>query len=89
VNVLTAITQADGFAISMLAILVLSLGTVLLILVAMLRHGGRRDAEVERLLDEVRREEEEEEDNEPAATADHEEPENREPWEKESDWWKQ
>ena len=79
------LTQADGFAISMLAILALSFGTVLVILVAMLRSGEKRDAEVDRLLDEVSRD-----DPAPAQPAGRAQPEDepREPWEKPGDWWR-
>ncbi|MEM1082922.1 MAG: hypothetical protein AAGI48_02280 [Verrucomicrobiota bacterium] len=77
-----AITQADGFAISMIAILALSFGFILMILVVMLRNGNRRNAEVDKLIDEVDPEREEQ----PAGDRGGEE-KTKEPWEKSADWW--
>lgn len=79
-----AVTEADGFALAMIAILMLSLGTVLGLLISILRHGSKRDREVEDLIDEVSRDETSS-DPAPAGKAD---PATREPWEKDGDWWK-
>ena len=79
---------ADGFAMAMVVILVLSLGIVALLAAGIYRSGKRHENEVEKLLEEVRRDEEEEEAQQqkhptpPAGTED------REPWEKDVDWWK-
>jgi hypothetical protein len=79
---------ADGFAMAMVVILILSLGIVALLAAGIYRHGKRREnEEVEKLLEELRREEEEQEQQKhhPASPTGAEE---REPWEKEADWWK-
>ena len=47
-----ALNSADGFALAMIAILGLSFGVVFLILFSIVRHGERRNREVERLIDE-------------------------------------
>ena len=81
------ISSVDGFALAMVAILGVSFGVVFLLLLSILRHGGRRNREVEDLLDEVERE-----SRPPAAprqpAGDPAEGAKREPWEKDADWWK-
>lgn len=77
------VSDADGFAMSMVLILVLSFGVVSLLLVSIFRSGKRRHDPVEDLIEEVRRSEEPEKIPAPSAT-----PEPREPWEKDGDWWK-
>lgn len=77
-------SEADGFALAMIAMLTLSLGSLLAILVVMLRHGARRDRETEDLIDEATREEPEKPPEKRTAPED----KAREPWEKDSDWWK-
>lgn len=79
---LSAINQSDGFALAMLAMLAISFGFVLLILVAIFRHGKRRDPEVEKLMDEVG-----DGDKKPEKAGAPDAPA-REPWEKDSDWWR-
>ncbi len=80
---LGTVSDVDGFAITMVLVLVFSFGVVALLLWSILRHGRRRDREVEELLEEVRRSQEPEKMPTPSAT-----PETREPWEKDGDWWK-
>lgn len=79
-----AVNAVDGFAMTMVLILVLSLGVVALLVTGIYRSGKRRENEVEKLLDELRREEEEGEKH-PASPSGGEE---RAPWEREEDWWK-
>ncbi|MCW1886984.1 hypothetical protein OKA04_19755 [Luteolibacter flavescens] len=81
---------ADGFALAMVVILVFSLGIVVLLAVGIYRSGKRRPSEAEDLIEELRLEEEAErqrqdEQKHPASPTRDEE---REPWEKEADWWK-
>ena len=76
--------EADAFALAMIGMLTLSLGVVFGILVCMVRNGSRRDPEVDRLLEEVAREEKEG----VATAAVGQEAPARQPWERESDWWK-
>ena len=76
---------ADGFAMAMVVILIFSLGIVSSLAIGIYRSGKRRENEVEKLLEELRREEEEEQKKHPTPPAGTEE---REPWEKEADWWK-
>jgi hypothetical protein len=71
----------DAFALVMLGVITLSFGTVFLLLVAMLRHSGRRDVEVDRLIEEAAREEA---TDSPPVSGD----EPRDPWEKKPDWWR-
>lgn len=80
-----ALNQSDALAITLLVVLALSFGCVLLLLLSICQRTGSRDVEVDRLLDEVS---EEDKDPEPetAGAAEKEPP--REPWERESDWWK-
>ena len=81
---LVAINPADGLAMSMVVILVLSFSVVALLVFNIKRSGKRAETEVEKLLEELRREEEEA--NRPAQPAGS--GETREPWEREEDWWK-
>ncbi|MBB5350906.1 hypothetical protein HNR46_001140 [Haloferula luteola] len=76
-----AITEADGFALSMIGILTLSLMTLLGIFVAILRSAAKRDPEVEALIEEVTR-------TAPPTPVGSPEPSTHEPWEREGDWWK-
>ena len=80
------LSPADGLAMSMVVILVLSLGIVALMIVFIKRSGRRAETEVEKLLEELRKDEEEEAKRHPAPPSGS--GENREPWEKEEDWWK-
>lgn len=79
-----AVTQSDGFALAMVAILAVSFGCVLLLLLSIVRHGRRRNREVEKLLDEVERESQ---PPEPVHQGPDEEPPPQ-PWERKADWWK-
>lgn len=79
------IHAADGFAMAMVLILIFSLGIVASLAVGIYRSSKRREDDVEQLLEELRREEEEEQRKHPASPTGTEE---REPWEKDVDWWK-
>ena len=82
---LGAINPADGLAMSMVVILVLSFGVVALLVIGIKRSGKRAETEAEKLLEELRRDEEDEERHPaPPSGAG----ETREPWEREEDWWK-
>lgn len=78
-----AITQVDALALAMLAVLALSFGCVLLIVVAIYRRGKAAGCEVEKLIEEVAGGERE---REAAGPPREESP--RAPWEREADWWK-
>jgi hypothetical protein len=82
------LSATDGFVIAMLAMMVLSLGIIAALLLSMRRNAARRDRQIDELLEEI---EEEEKREKPAAPAPRDvatrEP-NREPWEKDGDWWK-
>ncbi len=82
------LSPADGMAMSMVAIIILSLGMVALLVSIIRRSGQRAETEVEKLLDELRKEEEEEEaKRHPAPPTG---PEKKlEPWEKKEDWWRE
>ena len=77
------VSDVDGFAMTMVVILLLSLGVVAMLLASIVRNGKRRDHQVDELLEEVRRSEDDRKIPLPSTA-----PEAREPWEKDSDWWK-
>jgi hypothetical protein len=81
------LSASDGFVITMLAIIGLSMGVVALLFVCMRRNAARRDPLVDELLEEVAREEEEEESR-AAAAREEPNPKPAEPWVREPDWWK-
>jgi hypothetical protein len=74
------LAAGDAFAIVMLAVIALSFGTVLVLLVSMLRHSGRRDLQVEQLIEQTRREQQSPPPGRPPAG---------DPWERHPDWWNQ
>lgn len=76
-------TEVDGLALTMLAMIMLSLGVVVMLLACMLRNASKRDQDVDHLLDEMEREEK---SGKPAKAGTAEE--KKQPWEKEGDWWK-
>ena len=80
---LGVVSDVDGFAMTMVLILVLSFGVVALLLVSIFRSGKRSSDPVDDLIEEVRRSQKPRKVPSPAAT-----PETREPWEKDGDWWK-
>ena len=77
------VNAADGFAMTMVAILILSLGTVTLLVTTIFRSGKAKGSEVDDLLDELRRDEEAGNQPHPHATSGA-----TDPWEKPADWWK-
>ena len=79
----TSLTASDGLVIAMLATMTFSLGTIGMLLLCMRRNAARRDKDVDNLLEEVAAEEKR------AATPIPTDSPEREPWEKEGDWWKQ
>jgi hypothetical protein len=81
---LGAVNPADGLAMALVVILVLSFSVVALLVVFIKRNGKRAETEVEKLLEELRREEDEEKHPAPPSGTG----ETREPWEREDDWWK-
>lgn len=80
---LFGISEVDGFAIAMIAILGTSFSFVALILFAVIRSARRSNREVEDLLDEVNRDEAAEQ---PAGERGKDE-QSQQPWEKKADWW--
>ena len=80
-----SLSASDGFVITMLAIIGLSMGVVALLFVCIRRNAARRDHQVDQLLEEVA----EAEKKESRAPAVGEVPKSAEPWEREADWWKQ
>ncbi|MGB6223573.1 hypothetical protein [Haloferula sp.] len=79
---LLGISEVDGFAIAMIAILGTSFSFVALILFAVIRSARRSNREVEDLLDEVNQDE----PTQPAGDRGKDEPP-AQPWEKKADWW--
>lgn len=77
-------TDADGLAITMLAMIILSFGVILTLFVCMARNASRRDAEVDRLLDEF----EQDEKAGGRVRVGSGEVKGGEPWERDADWWK-
>jgi uncharacterized protein (DUF58 family) len=83
---LGVVTAADGLVIAMLLVMFLSLGVVALLFLTIRRSAACRDAEVERLLEEISAEEEKE-----VIEASRKAPESdvaAQPWERDGDWWK-
>ena len=76
------VTEADGFAISMIAILGLSFSFVLVILIGIVRQARKSRTECDDLIDEVRNGEH----AQPAGGSTAEK--KAEPWERKADWWK-
>jgi len=80
---LLAFTASDAFALSMLAVIFLGLGVVGMLLLCMAKHACRRNLEVENLIEEVTTQQK----PKPTPVSKSRQPK-REPWEKDSDWWK-
>lgn len=79
------VEASDAFAVMMLAVIGLAMGTVALLFFCMKRAAARRDPQVDALLDEV-----ESEEREALRLARAEAPaRDAAPWEREGDWWKQ
>ncbi len=79
-----AITQSDALALAMLAVLALSFGCVLLLLVAIYRRGKAAECEVQKLIDEVG----EDEARTPETAGSSGDEPKPEAWEREADWWR-
>lgn len=79
---LLGVTEADGFAIAMIAILALSFSFILVILIGIIRQARNAPTETDELLDEIHRE------NQAQTAGDAREKVKKEPWERKSDWWK-
>jgi hypothetical protein len=73
-------SEADAFAIAMIVVMFCGLGVIAMIVVTIFRNAGRRNSDVDELIDEVTRKPPLKEKT-PAVVA-------REPWEKDGDWWK-
>lgn len=78
------IAASDGFAIAMLGVILLSMGMIGVLFWCMKRNAARRDPHVDSLLEEL---EDDERRERLSRTAPVDE-KSREPWERESDWWK-
>jgi hypothetical protein len=76
------VTASDVFAFAMIAVIGASFGVILVLFLSMKRHAGRRDDQVDELLQEVHLKERELAHPSPKA-----EP-IAQPWEKQADWWK-
>ena len=77
---IAVVSEADGFAIAMMVMLTLALGSVLMILIRIARHASKQSDDLDDLM--------ETSDKEPVAPSGKQEKPEREAWEKESDWWK-
>ncbi|WP_411826099.1 hypothetical protein [Luteolibacter sp. AS25] len=78
------LTESDGLAIAMLATVLTSFGVIALLLGCMLRSSGKRNGEVDQLLEEM----ENEEKDGRAIKASFQRGEPREEWERDEDWWR-
>ena len=81
-NLHFAMSQSDGLALTLLAVLGLSFSCILLLVYAIWRQRKRHDLEVEALMDELDQKEER-----PKEIGAQETPE-QQPWERNADWWK-
>jgi hypothetical protein len=79
------VDASDAFAVMMLGVIGLAMGTVALLFYCMRGAAARRDPHVDALLDEVEKTERE---SLRLARAENK-PSDRAPWEREGDWWKQ
>lgn len=77
-------SPADGFALAMLAMVLLSLSVIAMLAFCMRRNAARRDPHVDRLLDEL----DEEAGREKPAPSTGAVTRECQPWEKDPDWWK-
>lgn len=82
-DAIAQIGAADGFAIAMLGVILLSMGTLATLFFCMRRSASKRDPQVDALLEELEAEEREQHHTTTDAEA-----KSREPWEREADWWK-
>ncbi len=80
-----SLSASDGLVIAMLAMMVLSLGVLVVLVVCMRRNVAQRDRQVDELLEEIA----ENEKRSKSATAMGEKAPPAEPWERDGDWWKQ
>jgi hypothetical protein len=79
-----SISAADGLVLTMLTMMILSFGTVALLLVCGLRNASRRNPLVDELIEEVA--EIEKQKLPDSVTTEPEK--SKEPWERDADWWK-
>lgn len=75
---------SDGFAVAMLGVMALAMGTLAVLFFCMKRAAAKRDPHVDALLEEL--EEEERKAAKLARTKPAEPP--AKPWERDVDWWK-
>lgn len=84
------VSDADGFAIAMTAMLALAFLTVATLLIAAWRHSRRRNEEVSKFIEELTRPSRK--SGPPGSRYGQGTPDvtpDREPWERDGDWWKQ
>lgn len=67
----------------MMGVMGTAFAVIAMLLICMIRNASKRDTEVDRLLDEVKREEKDTQPVKPANT-----PNTKADWEKDGDWWK-
>ncbi|MBK1826730.1 hypothetical protein [Haloferula rosea] len=77
---MAVVSEADGFAIAMMVMLTLALGSVLMILIRIARHASKQSDDLDDLM--------EGSDKEPVPPSGKQKKPEREAWEKEADWWK-
>lgn len=83
-------SDADGFALAMTAMLALAFLTVSTLLFAIRRNSRRRNDDVERLIDGLtRKKRKEKRPGPPSGKRPAPAPPEKEPWERDGDWWKQ
>lgn len=75
-----AMTEVDGFALAMLVMLMMALGSVLLILIRIARNASKHGDEVNELMEDSAKE--------PVEPSGEESKSKPEAWEKDADWWR-
>ncbi|MDB6080451.1 MAG: hypothetical protein JWO82_4198 [Akkermansiaceae bacterium] len=78
------LSSADGFAMSMILILTLGLGTAFMVILTVVKHSRRTDSAEDLLIEEAHREAhgyDQAPEPPPAEAA------ALQPWEREADWW--
>jgi hypothetical protein len=83
------ISSADGFAMSMILILTLGLGTAFMVILTVVKHSRRTDSAEDLLIEEAHREAHgyDEEPAGPAKAPPSSTAATLQPWEREADWW--
>ncbi len=85
VAMMAIFTEADGFALAMLVVILLSFGVLIMLGFCMFRNASRRNGDVDRLIEELT----DDEKNSGVGKVAAGDKLRREVWEKDGDWWRE